>query len=74
MESKISEKIYYIGVNGRTTHRFESLWPIPSGISYNSYLISGDEKSAIIDGVETGNALSKDLSVCHAIGVSLATG
>ncbi|MFB6214284.1 MAG: FprA family A-type flavoprotein, partial [Candidatus Bipolaricaulia bacterium] len=32
---------------------FESYWPIPNGISYNSYLIK-DEKSALIDGVKGG--------------------
>lgn len=44
--------IDYIGVNDRTTHRFEALWPLPSGVSYNSYLVCGQSKSAIIDGVE----------------------
>lgn len=54
--NRISEKIYYIGVNDRTTARFEGLWPLPMGVSYNSYLAVGSEKVAIIDGVETGHA------------------
>ena len=57
--SKISERIHYIGVNDRTTHLFEGMWPLPYGVSYNSYLVSGSEKSAIIDGVEVGHALKQ---------------
>ena len=48
----ICEEIYYVGVNDRTTHRFEALWPIPDGVSYNSYIVKGAEKTALIDGVE----------------------
>lgn len=44
--------IGYIGVNDRTTHRFEALWPLPTGVSYNSYLVSGQSKCAVIDSVE----------------------
>lgn len=44
--------IFYVGVNDRTTSLFESLWPLPSGVSYNSYLIDGGEKLAVVDGVE----------------------
>lgn len=54
--TKISDNVHYIGVNDRTTTRFEALWPIPLGVSYNSYLLCGD-KTAIIDGVETAHAL-----------------
>lgn len=49
---RISSDVYYIGVNDRTTHRFEAMWPLPSGVSYNSYLVCGRDKAAIIDGVE----------------------
>jgi len=47
----LSQDIYYLGVNDRRTHLFENLWPIPYGISYNSYLIV-DEKVTLIDTVE----------------------
>lgn len=53
---KISERVSYIGVNDRATYRFEGMWPIPKGVSYNSYLVNGSEKSAIIDGVELQHA------------------
>lgn len=48
---QIADQIYYTGVNDRTKHLFEALWPIPSGVSYNSYLIV-DEKTALIDTVD----------------------
>lgn len=53
---KISDRISYIGTNDRTTALFESLWPLPYGVSYNSYLAEGTEKTAIIDGVEAARA------------------
>lgn len=48
---EISKNIFYVGVNDRTKHRFEALWPLPLGVSYNSYLIA-DEKVALIDTVD----------------------
>ena len=26
---KISEDVFYVGVNDRTTHLFEGMWPLP---------------------------------------------
>ena len=37
--TEISRNIHYVGVNDRTKHLFEGLWPLPLGVSYNSYLI-----------------------------------
>ena len=48
--------INYVGVNDRSTERFEALWPLPSGVSYNSYLVKGNEKIALIDTVELGHS------------------
>lgn len=50
---KISDRISYVGVNDSDKELFEGLWPLPCGVSYNSYLIS-DEKTALIDTVESG--------------------
>ena len=36
--TEITNKIYYVGVNDRNKHRFEGLWPLPNGVSYNSYI------------------------------------
>lgn len=48
---KLADNIYYLGFNDRRTHLFENIWPIPHGVSYNSYLIV-DEKVALVDTVE----------------------
>lgn len=53
MMVKISERISYVGVNDSDKVMFEGLWPIPSGVSYNSYVVA-DEKVALIDTVECG--------------------
>ena len=50
---KISDRIYYVGVNDVVKDLFEGLWPLPYGVSYNSYIIV-DEKIALIDTVEAG--------------------
>ena len=50
---KISKRIYSIGVNDHDKVLFEGLWPLPYGVSYNSYLVV-DEKVALIDTVEAG--------------------
>lgn len=47
----LAEKIYFLGFNDRRTHLFENIWPIPHGISYNSYLLV-DDKIALVDTVE----------------------
>ncbi len=53
---KISDKIRYVGMNDRQTVLFEHQWPVPEGVSYNSYLVV-DEKIALID---TAAAAFKD--------------
>ena len=50
---KISDRVYYIGVNDDDKVLFEGLWPLPVGVSYNSYIVA-DEKVALIDTVECG--------------------
>lgn len=50
--AEIQPGIRYVGVNDRTTTRFEALWPLPAGVSYNAYLVVG-ERVALIDTVES---------------------
>lgn len=49
-----SDKIIWMGVNDRRKQLFENLWPLPDGVSYNSYLVR-DEKCALMDTVEAGS-------------------
>ena len=48
MTRKISESLIYIGVDDTTIDIFESQYPVPEGMSYNSYIIV-DEKIAVFD-------------------------
>lgn len=48
---KITEDIVWVGCNDRRLGLFENLFPIPRGISYNSYLIM-DEKITLMDTVD----------------------
>jgi len=48
---EIKNKVYYVGVNDRNKSLFEGLWPLPNGVSYNSYLID-DDKVVLVDTVE----------------------
>lgn len=50
---KISDRLFYVGVNDDDKVLFEGLWPLPVGVSYNSYIVK-DEKVALIDTVESG--------------------
>lgn len=50
---KLTDRISYVGVNDTDKVLFEGLWPLPVGVSYNSYLVA-DEKVALIDTVECG--------------------
>ena len=51
MKTEITNGIHYVGVNDRHKHIFEGLWPLPYGVSYDSYIIA-DEKIALVDTVE----------------------
>ncbi len=50
---KITDDVYFVGLNDRRTHLFENMWPIERGVAYNSYVIK-DDKIALIDTVEIG--------------------
>ncbi len=48
---ELTSDLFYVGVNDRHKKNFEGLWPVPQGVSYNSYLVV-DEKIALIDTVD----------------------
>lgn len=48
---KITDSLVYVGVEDQTLDLFEGQYPIPHGITYNSYVIL-DEKIAIMDTVD----------------------
>lgn len=48
---KIKEDIYYVGGSDTRIELFENVFPVPEGITYNSYLIK-DEKNILMDTVD----------------------
>lgn len=49
MIRQIKEDIFYTGVQDWDRRLFDELIPLPEGTSYNSYLIKGSHKTALID-------------------------
>jgi flavorubredoxin len=49
---EIKKDIYFVGAIDWDRRLFDSLIPLPDGTSYNSYLIKGSEKIALIDTVD----------------------
>ena len=47
----ITDEILYAGVEDRNLDLFESQYPVPDGVTYNSYVIL-DEKTAVMDTVD----------------------
>ena len=48
---KITEDLFYIGCSDRRIQLFESAYPVPDGVSYNSYLLK-DDKTVLFDTVD----------------------
>lgn len=53
-EIKLSKDVYSVGVKDWNRKLFDALIPLPQGTSYNSYLIKGNSKTALIDAVSRG--------------------
>lgn len=50
---KISNDIFYVGVNDKNIDLFEGQYVVPNGMAYNSYVVK-DEKIAVFDTVSEG--------------------
>ena len=51
MLKKLSEELYYVGVNDHNIDLFEGQYVVPNGMAYNSYIIK-DELIAVMDTVD----------------------
>ena len=49
---EIKHNIYSVGATDWDRRLFDALIPLPDGTSYNSYLIKGSEKTALVDTVD----------------------
>ena len=50
----INERLFWVGSNDRVSDLFESIWPLPAGISFNSYFLV-DEKKTLFDTVKSNS-------------------
>lgn len=51
---KIADNIYYVGVSNPTLRVFDIIMCTEYGTTYNSYLVKGADKTALIDGAHKG--------------------
>lgn len=51
-DKEIKKGIIYVGANDAERRIFDELIELPDGTTYNSYLVSGSEKTALIDSVD----------------------
>lgn len=65
---EIADGILYTGVNDRVTERFEALWPLPYGVSYNSYVVAGADKVSLMDTVRIDEVREYLNEVCRTVG------
>ena len=63
----VTEDLFYVGGSYRRQSLFENIYPIPRGVSYNSYLLL-DEKTALFDTVDPSVADLFFENVEHALG------
>ncbi len=67
---RIGENVFWVGAVDWDRRLFDALIPLPDGTSYNSYLVVGREKNALIDTVDPSMcsvlfARLDDLGVTH---------
>ncbi len=51
---EIADGVYWVGVKDWDRRIFDALIPLPQGTTYNSYLVKGEENTALIDTVNPG--------------------
>ncbi|HHE65526.1 MAG TPA: FprA family A-type flavoprotein [Bacteroidetes bacterium] len=52
---KVKQSVFSIGVKHWDRRLFDELIPLPDGTTYNSYLVEGSDKTALIDTVDPEN-------------------
>lgn len=63
---KVKDDLIYVGGSDRRLSRFENLFPIPKGVSYNSYVLL-DEKTVLFDTADESISHQYIENVVHAL-------
>ena len=66
---EIASGVHYVGVKDWNTKIFDALIPLPQGTTYNSYLVKGKDKTALIDTVKPGfeRELEDKINQIHSV-------
>lgn len=64
---KITDDIIWIGASDRKLSLFEAVYPVPTGVSYNSYLLK-DDKTVLFDTVDKSVAEQFFENLAHELG------
>lgn len=64
---KVTDDIIWVGASDRRLALFENIFPIPRGVSYNSYVLM-DEKTVLLDTVDVGVAGQFFENLKHVLG------
>lgn len=69
---ELAKNVYRISANIGSRDLFEGIWPIPNGVSLNSYIVKG-EKIALIDLVKDWEGAADEISAqMNSIGVKVS--
>ncbi len=52
--AELSHEVYWVGIRDWNRRMFDALVPLPQGTTYNSYLIKGQRKTALVDTTNPG--------------------
>lgn len=64
---KITKDLFWVGANDRRLSLFEGVYPVPIGVSYNSYLLM-DEKTVLLDTADKSVSHQFMENVAHVLG------
>ena len=66
-KKKIADDLFWVGANDRRLSVFEGVYPVPTGVSYNSYLLM-DEKTVLLDTADKSVTYQFMENVAHVLG------
>lgn len=64
---KITKDLFWVGANDRRLSLFEGVYPVPIGVSYNSYLLM-DEKTVLLDTADKSVSHQFMENIAHVLG------
>ena len=64
---KVTQDLTWVGGNDRRLALFEGIYPVPNGVSYNSYLLK-DEKNVLFDTADKAVLLQLMENTEHVLG------